>query len=130
MRVRTWFALGLPVVACALTLAGGAASASPAPTVGKATVTKGHFEYDLFDESNQMTFHFSCQEQRLANGDGIRETSHCNTNDTTHSSAIIFSPASLFGGQYYWSSDFTGETSKDFHLTGTPSGSLDGWATY
>jgi hypothetical protein len=130
MRLRTHLVLVLPIVACALALAAVPATARYGRTAGQATVTKGHFEYDLFDETNQMFFHFSCQEQRLEDRNGIRETIHCKTNDTTHSSAIIFSPANLFGGQYYWSSDFTGETSKDFHLSGTPSGNLDGWATY
>ena len=130
MYGRTPIAVALTVAACTVSVAAGTALAGYGPAVGKATVTKGQFEYDLFDESNQMTFHFSCREQRLENSNQIRETIHCKTTDTTHSSAVIFSPTNLFAGQFFWSSDFTGQTSTDFHLAGTPSGNLDGWATY
>ena len=101
--------------------------APPASGAG-AVVTKGHFEYDLEDPAIG-TVHFSCDEQRVEQGGSARETIHCRTTDTSHKSAVIFDPAHDFGG-FPWFSDFVGEPASDFHLVGTPTGSLDGWATY
>ena len=111
-------------------LAGGLATAGAAFGDSGTTVTKGHFEYQLFDESIGMYVNFVCNETRVETGNAVRETIHCMTNDYTHRSAVVFSPSNLIGGQYYWYSDFTGDQSTDFNLAGTPSGNLEGWATY
>jgi hypothetical protein len=61
----------------------------------------------------------------------LRHDGHvdCVTTDTSLKSAFVFDHAHDFGG-YPWFSDFTGQESTDFHLVGTPTGRLDGWATY
>jgi hypothetical protein len=113
------FTLGLVATACALACPTGASAA---------TVTRGHFEYDLFDPSFG-TVHFVCNEVRVASSTGARETIHCITTDDSLKSAFVFDPDHDFGG-FPWFSDFTGEPSTDFHLVGTPLGALHGWATY
>ena len=101
-------------------------------SVNKSPV-KEHFEYDLVDDSSgtAVTYHFSCDETHAVASDGsASELIHCKTNDTSHKSAVVFTPQNLFGGLYPWFSDFTGEPATDFHIVGTPSGNLEGWATY
>jgi hypothetical protein len=105
------------------------AAGTPPASGAAATPIRAHFEYDLFDPAVGVV-HFSCDEVRLLKSEGARESIHCATTDSTHASAIIFTPdGNLFGG-FPWFSDFTGEPAADFHLVGTPSGRLDGWATY
>jgi hypothetical protein len=117
LRISTVLIATVVALACA-----GAATA-------RTTVIKGHFEYDL-DDPSVGTVHFVCKETRVERSALTRETIHCKTTDTSHSSAVIYSPTNLFGGLYPWFSDFTGQESVDFHLVGTPSGNLDGWAIY
>ena len=123
--LRTLIITAALAVATAVFALAGPASAGNAPTV-----IRGHFEYDLFDPDINQLVHFSCDEVRLETTGGARETIHCKTTDTTHKSAVIFSPENLFSGVYPWSSDFTGQEARDWHLTGTPAGTFEGWAIY
>ena len=68
-------------------LAGGLATAGAAFGDSGTTVTKGHFEYQLFDESIGMYVKFVCNGTRVETGNAVRETIHCKTNDYTHRSA-------------------------------------------
>jgi hypothetical protein len=124
MRRVLRLCLPLGFIASALGATAGQALASGAPAA-----MKGHFEYVLFDPQLNRDVQFVCDETRIQFTDGARESIHCKTDDRSNRSAVIFSPQHLFGG-FPWFSDFTGEQSKDFHLVGTPSGNLDGWATY
>jgi hypothetical protein len=104
------------------------ALALPAAASGATTVSNGTFAYDL-EDPNVGIVHFVCDEVRAEGSSGARETIHCVTTDTSLKSAFVFDHAHDFGG-YPWFSDFTGQESTDFHLVGTPTGRLDGWATY
>jgi hypothetical protein len=105
-----------------------AALAGAHPAGAATTVVRGTFDYDLEDPSVGIV-HFTCHEVRVQSDAGARETIHCVTTDRSLTSAFVFDPAHDFGG-FPWFSDFTGEPSSDFHLVGTPTGLLDGWAVY
>jgi len=128
MRIST----SLRALAVATTCVAAILVAAQAGFAAPPSVTSRHFEYDLTDDSSgtPITNHFSCDETRFERGGGARESILCRTNDRSHATAVVFSPSHLFGGVYPWYSDFTGEPATDFHLVGTPSGLLTGWASY
>ena len=125
VSLRFLFAVAASAVAVLATAQTGFAATPP-------SVDARHFEYDLTDDSSgtAITYHFSCDETRIARVRGALELILCRTNDRSHATAVVFSPQHLFGGAYPWFSDFTGEPATDFLLVGTPSGLLTGWASY
>ena len=68
----------------------------------------------------------TCDETQVINGNMRKETFHCGYPFPAPATALVLTPDTAAT----WFSDYDGAFAVNFHIVISPSGNLDGWATY
>ncbi len=109
----------LAAVTVALALAASVGAGNNGATVTRATLASGVVDV------NNVFYPATCDETQVINGNQRKETFQCTFDAAVPAPAVCDTSFGCF-----WFSDFDGALAISTHFVVTPSGTMNGWATY
>ena len=110
--------IGIPVLLALMLTAVGSASAA----------SQKDMPSGWWDPATNTIRPMTCDETQVINKNGRKETFHCTYPFPAPAKAIEYSTGD--GNGIFWASDFDGTVATSFRLVVTPSGNVEGSASY